>query len=88
VNLLFDDDTLRRIARPLIEEVVTALRETERDNRITLSDDEASKLLGMTRSQLRDRRLAGEVVATKLGNRWFFEVDELRDYARRNRADR
>jgi hypothetical protein len=88
VQLTFDPQSLRELVRPIAEEIAQAIAERDADPTITLPESEAAKRLGMTSTQLRDRRLVGEIVGTKLGGRWFYEVDELRDYARRNRADR
>jgi hypothetical protein len=87
VQLTFDPTTLRELVRPIAEELAKAIAERDADVTITLPECEAAKRLGMTSTQLRDRRLVGEIVGTKLGGRWFYEVSELHDYARRNRAE-
>jgi hypothetical protein len=87
VNLVFDNQTLRDLVRPIAEEIAQALVERDADPTIALPEVKAATRLGMTSTQLRDRRLAGEIVGTRLGNRWFYQLCELHDYARRNRAD-
>lgn len=87
MTLTFDDDTLRALVKPIVEEVAQALAQREADPTITLSEAQAAKRLGMNSTQLRDRRLNGEIVGTRLGNRWFYQLSELHDYARRNRDD-
>lgn len=88
MQLTFDEANLRDLIRPIAAEVAAAMRDDDAaDGPITLPEAEAAKRLGMQPHQLRDRRLAGEIVGTKLGGRWFYETTELRDYARRNREE-
>lgn len=87
MNLTFDAETLRALVKPIAEEIAQAIAERDADPTIALPEVEAAKRLGMTSTQLRDRRLVGEIVGTKLGGRWFYEIAELHDYARRNRAE-
>lgn len=87
MNLVFDHQTLRELVRPIAEEIAQAFVEREADPTITLSEAQAAKRLGMNSTQLRDRRMNGEIVGTRLGNRWYYQLSELHDYARRNRAD-
>lgn len=87
MNLIFDAETLRELVRPIAAEIAEAIAERDADPTITLPEAEAAKRLGMTGTQLRDRRLRGEIVGTQLGGRWFFQLSELHDYARRNRRE-
>jgi hypothetical protein len=87
VELNFDPATLRELVKPIAEEIAQALAERDADPTIALPEAKAAARLGMTSTQLRDRRLSGEIVGTRLGNRWYFQLTELHDYARRNRAD-
>jgi hypothetical protein len=79
VKIDFDDDDLT----PLIERVVTrVLDEREADegklgNRLAFSEPEAAALLGMKPYVLRDARLRGEVVGSRIGKRVFCSRDAL-----------
>lgn len=87
MELKFDPVTLRELVKPIAEEIAQAIAARDADPTITLSEAEAAKRLGMSATQLRDRRLIGEIVGTRLGGRWFFQLSELHDYARRNRFE-
>lgn len=88
MNLVFDDDTLRRIARPLIEEVAAAIGTRSGDaDRLAYTEAEAAKLLGIATHQLRDARLRHEITATKVGGRIGYERTELLAYLARNRSN-
>ncbi|MBM4090979.1 MAG: hypothetical protein FJ276_16385 [Planctomycetes bacterium] len=79
--------------RPLITEVV---RETMAEcrgmfagdePRLAWREDEAAALVGMQPHQLRDRRLEGQVLATKIGRSWHYTRDELMKlFAEKRRA--
>lgn len=87
MNLTFDADTLRAIVKPIAEELAQAIAERDADPTIALPEVQAAPRLGMNSTQLRDRRLAGDIVGTRLGGRWYYQISELHDYARRNRAE-
>lgn len=75
----FDDDDLT----PLIERVVTrVLDQRQADdaklgNRLAYTEPEAAALLGMPAHVLRDARLRGEVVGSRIGKRIFYSRDQL-----------
>lgn len=88
-HILLDHDTLR----PLVSEVV---RQTVAEchglfagdtARLAWREDEAAALIGMQPHQLRDRRLEGLVLATKIGRSWYYCREELMKlFAERRRA--
>jgi hypothetical protein len=88
MNLVFNDDDLRRIARPLIAEITAAIgSRTGDDDQLAYTEPQAAKLLGIATHQLRDARLRGEIVATKVGGRIGYERSELLAYLARNRTN-
>lgn len=79
MKMQFDDDDLT----PLIERVVTrVLAQHELDdgklgNRLAYSEAEAAALIGVKPYVLRDARLRGEVIGSRIGKRIFYSRDEL-----------
>jgi excisionase family DNA binding protein len=86
VNLVWSDDELRRLIRPVVEEVAAAIGSRISDDRLAYPEAEAAKLLGIAGHQLRDARLRGEITATRVGGRIGFERSELLAYLARNRS--
>lgn len=87
MNLQFDDDTIRRLVRPIVKEVVAAVGSAVHGDRLAYPEAEAAKLLGIATHQLRDARLRGEIVSTKVGGRIGYEKSELLAYLARGRTD-
>jgi hypothetical protein len=54
-------------------------------NRLAYPEPEAAGLLGVKAHVLRDARLRGEIIATKVGGRICYETTELRRYLAANR---
>jgi hypothetical protein len=88
MKIQFDNDDLR----PLVELVVTeALDRIEADRaktggRLAFTEPEAAASLGVQPHALRDARLRGELVASRVGKRIVYERDELLRFLRRNRV--
>jgi hypothetical protein len=88
MNLVWTDDELRRFIRPVVEEVAAAIgTRTGDDDQLAYTEAQAAKLLGIATHQLRDARLRGEIVATKVGGRIGYERSELLAYLARNRTN-
>ncbi len=88
MNLVFDPTTLRELVRPIAEEIAAAIgSRTSDDDRLAYTEAEAAKLLGIATHQLRDARLRGEIVSTRLGGRIGYERTELLSYLARNRSN-
>ena len=88
MQLTFDPTTLRELVRPIAEEIAAAIgTRTGNDDRLAYTEAEAAKLLGIATHQLRDARLRGELVSTKVGGRIGYERSELLAYLARNRSN-
>ena len=87
MQLTFDPDTIREFARPIIEEVASALLANPigGNERLAYTEPEAAELLGIAAHQLRDARLRGEITSTKVGGRIGYERSELIAYLARGR---
>lgn len=85
----FEDDDLT----PLIERVVSRVlsqREAESEqvgHRLAYPEAEAAALLSMKPHVLRDARLRGEVVASRIGKRVFYSRDALLKLLAKNQID-
>ena len=84
----FDDALLR----PLIERIVATVldrlqgeQEVLRD-KLAYTEAQAAALLGIERHVLRDARLRGELVGSRVGKRILYEREELLGYLRRQRG--
>lgn len=89
MQLTFDPTTLRELVRPIAEEVLTAITRLDQGDadRLAYPEPEAAQLLGISSSQLRDARLRGEIVGTRVGGRNGYERAELLAYLARNRKE-
>jgi hypothetical protein len=89
MQMQFDDDDLM----PLIERVVTRVLD-EREaidaklgKRMAYPEPEAAAMFGMKPHVLRDARLRGEVVGSRIGKRIFYSRDELLKLLARNQTE-
>lgn len=87
MQLLFDEPTIRALVRPMAEEVAAVLGTKLDDDRLAYPEPEAAQLLGIATHQLRDARLRGEIIATRVGGRIGYERSELVAYLARGRTD-
>lgn len=55
------------------------------NGRLAYREPAAAALLDVPVHRLRDARLRGEIVASKLGKSYLYQREELLDYLRRNR---
>jgi len=82
VKLEFSEDDLRRVAKPIVSQVLTEL-EAEREklgDRIGYTEPEAAALLGVRDHVLRDERLNGRIKARKVGKRYIYSRAALIRY--------
>lgn len=87
MKLVFDEATVRELAKPIVVEVVAALGTKPDADRLAYPEPEAAALLGIAAHQLRDARLRGEITATKAGGRIAYERSELVAYLARGRTN-
>ena len=91
MHLEFDPEDLQRLIAPIVAEVLGQTDQAQQrlgNGRLAYSEAEAAGLLGIARHSLRDSRLRGELVGTKIGNRIFYEHAELLSYLARQRLTR
>ena len=88
MNLTFSDADLREIVVPIVAEVVASVQSHPLDSNEQLAylEPDAAKILGIASHQLRDARLRGEIVSTKVGGRIGYERSELIAYLVRGRS--
>lgn len=74
-----DAEDLRPLVTEILRQTLTECHHLTEGNepRLAWSEADAAKLVGMQRWQLRDRRLEGQVLATKVGRSWFYTKEEL-----------
>ncbi|MEQ8846704.1 helix-turn-helix domain-containing protein [Botrimarina sp.] len=87
MRIQFDKADLRDLVREILAEATAAEVDLERSERLAYPEKEAAALLGIPSHALRDARLRGEVVGTRVGGRIGYERTELVRYLRSNRAD-
>jgi hypothetical protein len=89
MRLQFDDADLE----PLVAKVVAkVLAERDADTgrlggRLAFSEAEAAALLGVKPHVLRDCRLRGEIVGSKIGKKVMYERTQLLELLERNRME-
>lgn len=89
MKMQFDDDDLT----PLIERIVTrVLNEREAidaklGKRIAFPEAEAAAMFGMKAHVLRDARLRGEVIGSRIGKRIVYSREELLKLLARNQTE-
>lgn len=79
-----DPTDLQPIVRSVVAEVLAQTAPLQSD-RLAYPEPEAAALLGIRAHQLRDARLRGEIVSTKVGGRIGYERTELLAYLARQR---
>lgn len=90
MNLSFDPQDLR----PLVEQVVTETIERLEaaramvGDRLAYDEPEAAALIGVRRHVLRDARLRGEVIASRIGKRTVYTREELLRFLGRAQVNR
>jgi len=88
MNMQLSPSDLRPLVEAVVAEVVSQLQASEamlgRD-RLAYTEPEAAKLLGVRSHVMRDARLRGEIVATRVGGRIAYERSELLAYLARER---
>lgn len=89
MQIKFEDRDLE----PLIQRVVTRVLDQRQVNdatlgsRIGFTEAEAAGLLGMKPYVLRDARLRGEIVGSRIGKKIYYDRDELLKLLTRNRTE-
>jgi len=66
MKLVIDPNELRPLVQDIVSEIVATLPITD-EPRLAWREDEAARLVGMARHQLRDRRLEGRIRGVKIG---------------------
>lgn len=90
MNLSLDQAELRPLVAAVVAEVLDAVNGanvTLGGDRLAYSEAEAAALLGCRPHVLRDARLRGEIISTKIGGRIGYEKTELEKYLVRNRTE-
>lgn len=88
MHLVFDEQTLRQLIRPIVAEIIAGIAEAERRGpgkpqpAPLLTYREAAKFLGVSERQLYQWEKAGLVKATRLGKLVKYHRDELERIAR------
>lgn len=77
-------EELKPIVQAVVAEVLAGT-ETMRGDWLAALEADAAEMIGVQAHQLRDARLRGEIVATKIGGRIGYERSELIAYLARNR---
>lgn len=88
MNLSLDQSELRPLVAAVVAEVLDAVNGanvTLGGDRLAYSEAESASLLGCRPHVLRDARLRGEIISTKVGGRISYETSELRRYLAANR---
>ena len=91
MNLSLDASDLRPIVKAVVEETLATIRDNAAildGERLAFSEAEAASALGVRPHVLRDCRLRGEIIATKVGGRLAYERAELLRYLASGRAAR
>lgn len=79
---------LRPVVEAVVAETLATLQAADAaigGHRLAYLEREAAELLGVRPHTLRDARLRGEIVGTKIGGRIAYERSELLSYLQRNR---
>lgn len=88
MTITLSADELRPLVRAIVAETLAAAAGVASDaGRLAFMEAEAAAAIGVRPHVLRDARLRGEIVATKIGGRIGYERAELIGYLARNRED-
>jgi hypothetical protein len=91
VPVTLDAEALKPLVRAVVEETLAAVRSAEAavpTDRLCYSEPEAARLLGLEAHQLRDERLRGRIVASKVvGSRIRYQRSDLLDYLAERRVE-
>jgi len=79
MKILLDADDLRPIVAQVVAETVARVDADREhlDGKLAYPEAEAASLLGVARHVLRDARLRGEIVASRIGKRVLYSREEL-----------
>jgi hypothetical protein len=89
MKLQFDDDDLEPLVVKIVAKVL-AQREADDERfggRLAFTEPEAAALIGVKAHVLRDCRLRGELVASKVGKRVMYSRDTLLKFLAANRIE-
>ena len=70
----------------LTKVIQSAAEDLSSDTRLAYLEHEAASLLGVQCHVLRDARLRGEIISTRIGGRIGYETSEIKAYLERNRS--
>ncbi len=90
MKIVLDESDLRPLIETIVKETLRIIDETGRTmgERIAYTEPEAAALLGMAPHVLRDRRLEGEVSASRCGRRILYKRSDLLRLLENNRIVR
>jgi hypothetical protein len=88
VQLSFDPDDLRPLVQIVVAELLAELgpRLSKISDRFAFTQPEAAALLGVTPATLRDARLRGEIIGSKVGKKIVYSREELAAFLTRQRV--
>lgn len=81
IDIALSDADIKRIASEVAK--CLAIPSHGRD---AFSEAEAAERIGVEKHVLRDRRLRGEISARKIGRKWYYSPEVLRDYVSAGRT--
>jgi hypothetical protein len=90
MNLSFDPRDLRPLVEQVVIEAIERLEvaRAQVGDRLAYDEHEAAALIGVRRHVLRDARLRGELVASRIGRRVIYRRDDIVQFLERNRIGR
>lgn len=89
MKIEFDQSDLAPLIRQVAAAVVEEMRTDEQrvDGRLAYREAEAAAVIGVQKHVLRDARLRGELVGSKVGKAILYGRDELLAFLRRQRIE-
>ena len=90
MSITIDNDNLRPLIQSVVTETLAAAEQAQAklpEERLAYTESEAAALIGIASHVLRDARLRGEIVGTKVGKRIVYEQDELIKFLVGNRIE-
>jgi len=91
VSLPIDADALRQLVQVVVRETLAAVEAEQAkipDDKLAYDEGEAAALLGVAQHVLRDARLEGKIVASRItGRRIRYARADLLKYLHENRAE-